>query len=216
MSGDRNLPAGGLPPADLGKLYDVAPSRRDRLRSILPSSTDPVVPAERPERNQPVPDPAPEAGQDPKAGHPEPDQPVVAPVPPAVAPADDVVPVPEVAGGSRTKPVILYMPLQLRTRLRRAAVGSTQLNVMLDAVEKTESAGILGRLVREHQAPDTSGLFERQTPRGSEPQVQVNVRARPQHIAVLDQLAARYSSNRSELVRVALDYVLPGGPRRGR
>jgi hypothetical protein len=222
MSGDRKLPAGGLPPADLGKLYDVTPGRRERLRSILPSSHPPAdAPALPPEQAEQAErqraEPSPESGASRNASGLAHDQ-VVAADPPAVAVVDDNTAVPETAaaGGSQTKPVILYMPAQLRARLRRAAVGSTQLDVMLDAIEKTESAGILGQLVREHQKPDTSGLFERQTPRGSETQVQVNVRARHQHIAVLDQLAARYSTNRSELVRVALDHVLPGGPRRHR
>lgn len=220
MSGDRKLPAGGLPPADLGKLYDVAPARRQRLRSILPSSNPaadaPAVPPEQPEQaEQRRPEPSPEGGAGRNAGGLDQDQGVAAD-PSAAAVVDDPPAVPETTTGSRTKPVILYMPSQLRGRLRRAAVGSTQLDVMLDAIEKTESAGILGQLVLEHQTPDTSGLFERQTPRGSETQVQVNVRARHQHIAVLDELAARYKTNRSELVRVALDHVLPGGPRRHR
>jgi len=70
--------------------------------------------------------------------------------------------------------------------------------------------------VREHQTPDSSGLFERSVPRGSEAMVKVNVRARPQHLAVLDRLVTKYESNRSELVRVALDHELPGGRRKRR
>ncbi|MFD7161673.1 hypothetical protein ACFV9C_44310 [Kribbella sp. NPDC059898] len=211
MSAERNRPRGGLPPADLGTAFDVAGERRGRLASILPSS-DPSTP-ERTTK------PATERSPGPAT---------VPPVPPVPDPVVDVEhdqaaddasgeDVQPVAGPRRTtKPVILYMPTQLRARLRRAAVGSTQLDVILDAVERTEKAGDLGRLVLEHQQPDTSGLFERDTPRGSESQVQVNVRARRQHIAVLDQLASRYGTNRSELVRVALDHMLPGGPRRHR
>ncbi|MFD7161702.1 hypothetical protein ACFV9C_44455 [Kribbella sp. NPDC059898] len=220
MNGERQLPAGGLPPADLGKAFDVGggADRRARLASILQAPVAPAGTEQAERRNsepEPAAEPAAEGGDGRKSGA---DRQRVDVVDEGTAAGmvDDAVPVPDAAGGSRTKPVILYMPAQLRARLRRAAVGSTQLDVMLDAVEKTESAGVLGRLVREHQEPDTSGLFERQTPRGSETQVQVNVRARHQHIAVLDRLAARYSTNRSELVRVALDHVLPGGPRRHR
>jgi hypothetical protein len=114
------------------------------------------------------------------------------------------------AADTDARQLIVYMPERLRARLKRAAVGSTQLYVMLDAVEKTESAGILGQLVAQHQAPDTSGMFDRRPARGVEPNVQVNARALRQHVEVLDRLATRYDTNRSELIRVALDHVLPG------
>ncbi|HEY3561783.1 MAG TPA: hypothetical protein VGL05_30165 [Kribbella sp.] len=225
MSGEQQntMPEGGLPPADLGAAFDVAGTRRGRLAAVLPPSG--TTAAERPER-KPEPearrtDPAPErqAEQRPEpadaemAGGVDQDAAQLVDVDENDQVDNDASPAP---GRAATKPVILYMPTQLRARLRRAAVGSTQLDVILDAVERTESDGILGRLVREHQQPDVSGLFERTTARGSESQVQVNVRARRQHITVLDKLAARYSTNRSELVRVALDEVLPGGSRRRR
>lgn len=212
MSADRQPPAGGLPRADLGKVFGVQDERRGRIGALLPTAP-PAVPVERAAEPAPAstPEPAERVDVDQDQAPAELDQ------------APDVVEdqAAEQAGGdvdqdaaTRTKPVIIYLPDRLRGRLRRAAIGSTQLDVMLDAVERTESAGILGRLVAEHQAPDTAGLFARKTPRGSGTNVQVNVRAMQQHIAVLDRLAARYNTNRSELVRVALDHVLPGGPRR--
>lgn len=195
MSGNRNLPAGGLPPADLGAAFDVPGERRGRLGAIL----QPATPEAGPVRTtvKPV-EPTPELEQDK-------DQGVVDDQAPPAADTDDQ---------TTTKQLIVYMPAGLRARLRRAAVGSTQLDVMLDAVEKAESSGELGRLVAQYQAPATDGLFTRRAARGSEANVQVNVRAMRQHTAVLDRLAARYGTNRSELIRVALDHLLAGGARR--
>jgi hypothetical protein len=210
MNGKRDLPAGGLPPADLGAVFGGPEQRRGRLGGILPSGSTTAREPERaenpPESKQTEPDRAPEDGpgeQAPAAAT----EPELAPAIPEPA-ADDVD---QAATDPDARQLIVYMPERLRARLKRAAVGSTQLYVMLDAVEKTESAGILGRLVRQHQAPDTSGLFARRPARGVEPNVQVNARAMHQHVDVLDRLAAKYDTNRSELIRVALDHELPGG-----
>jgi hypothetical protein len=143
----------------------------------------------------------------------EPEQASADPVP-AVEPVqpDPVVDVDQAVEAS-TRQLIVYMPDRLRARLRKAALGSTQLDVMLDAVEQTERAGVLEQLVTQHQAPDTSGLFARRPARGADSTVQINARAMHQHVEVLDRLATRYGTNRSELIRVALDHVLPGGRR---
>ncbi|WP_433169911.1 hypothetical protein [Kribbella sp. CA-247076] len=201
---ERKPPAGGLPPADLGTAFGTAGERRGRLGAILPPAGGSPAVAERPTETSPERAPV---------------EPEREPAPPADVPAAepagaDVDLVDEDAPSQGTRQLIVYMPSQLRARLRRAAVGSTQLNVMLDAVEQTESAGILGELVARHQAPDTSGLFARRPARGAESNVQVNARAWHQHVDVLDRLATRYGTNRSELIRVALEHVLPGGPRR--
>lgn len=208
MSGNQSLPAGGLPPADLGAAYGVADDRRSRLRSLLPKAETPAARSEL-EQDQALVDQPPATGP---AG-PVPadvDQPAATEqAKPDPDPAVDV----DHAGDVGTRQLIVYMPDRLRARLRRAAIGSTQLDVMLDAVEQTERAGDLEELVTQHQAPDTSGLFARRPARGSESTVQVNARAMHQHVAVLDQLATRYGTNRSELIRVALDHVLPGARR---
>lgn len=245
MSEQERLPDGGLPPADLGAAFGIAEQRRGRIGGILPSArttgttppaADPVPPAtERgAERSAPAerkPDPAPEgraertgpAGREPgesgKDGQNADAGLTLAEAHEPAAPAANADEHPPAVGGPdapSTVPAIFYVPLEMRKRLKHAAVGSSMLDVILDAIEKTESAGILEQLVHAHQAPDSSGLFERQKPRGSEARVKVNVRARPQHLAVLDELAVRYHSNRSELARVALEHVLPGGSRRRR
>jgi hypothetical protein len=191
VSGNRELPAGGLPRADLGAVFDVAGTdRRSRLSTALQHTANPGTDR----ATEPV---------DQDQGGVDVDQ-----------AADDVAEERPAADDQGTRQLIVYMPAALRARLRRAAIGSTQLDVMLDAVEQTESAKVLGGLVTQHQAPATDGLFARRPARGSESNVQVNVRAMHQHTAVLDRLATRYNTNRSELIRVALDHVLPGGPRR--
>lgn len=204
MNGNRELPAGGLPPADLGTAFGTAGERRRLLGAILPpAATSPA--AERSAETGPE-----RAPREPES---EPGS-----VPAAELEHDQHQDAGDVdqAPSRSTRQLIVYMPTQLRSRLRRAAVGSTQLDVMLDAVEQTERAGILGELVERHQAPDTSGLFARRPARGAESTVQVNARAMHQHVDVLQRLATRYGTNRSELIRVALEHVLPGGPRRRR
>jgi hypothetical protein len=208
MNGKRDLPTGGLPPTDLGAVFGGPEQRRGRLGAILPGASTTTHESEHAERT-------PESEPERAADEPEPTasaEPELAPA----APAPVVDDVDQAAADTEARQLIVYMPERLRARLKRAAVGSTQLYVMLDAVEKTESAGVLGQLVAQHQAPDTSGLFARKRARGVEPNVQVNARALHQHVEVLDRLAAKYDTNRSELIRVALDHVLGGGQRRRR
>jgi hypothetical protein len=200
VSGNQSLPEPGLPPTDLGARFGVGDERRNRLRSILPKAETPASGGSVREQDQEVVDRSADVPEriDPERTAPE-------------RTAADRTPAADVEAGTRQ--LIVYMPDRLRARLRKAAIGSTQLDVMLDAVEQTEREGVLEQLVTEHQAPDTSGLFDRRPARGSESTVQVNARAMHQHVAVLDRLADRYGTNRSELIRVALDHVLPGGRR---
>ncbi|MFB6726769.1 hypothetical protein ACFCV3_41750 [Kribbella sp. NPDC056345] len=105
--------------------------------------------------------------------------------------------------------MIVYMPRDLRDWLRKAAAGSTQLTVVLDAVEQAEQDGQLGRMVAAAEQPDTSGLFERpSSTKGSKAHIQVALSALPSHVDVLNQLTARHDApDRSALIRAALTYA---------
>jgi len=208
VSGNQSLPEPGLPPANLGARFGVGDERRNRLRSLLPNAETPASAGSVREQDQDLVDRSADVPE-----RSEPEQAGADPVPSAESVQPDPVVDVDQAGAAGTRQLIVYMPDRLRARLRRAAIGSTQLDVMLDAVEQTERAGVLEQLVTQHQAPDTSGLFARRPARGSGSTVQINARAMHQHFAVLDRLATRYGTNRSELIRVALDHVLPGGRR---
>jgi Arc/MetJ-type ribon-helix-helix transcriptional regulator len=109
--------------------------------------------------------------------------------------------------------IIVYMPAAMRDWLRRAAAGSTQLNVVLDAVEQAELAGELGEAVAAAQQPETGGLFERPTStRGSRSHVQVSLSTLTSHVEVLDNLVVKHgASDRSALVRAALNHARQHG-----
>lgn len=217
-------PAGGLPPANLGEQFGTA-SPRSRglggiLRAVTTTEAPPAEPAAPPEAapestshrstepSSRTAEPTPDANADKRTGGRT--DPAAAEETHGAAPKASGAS----AGGSRQ--LIVYLSPELRTRLRRAAVESSQLDVVLDAIEQAERAGILGQLVTAERSPTAgSGLFERRRPRGAEPHIQVNLYARQSHVDVIDRLVARYdASGRSALVRAALDHALPGGVRK--
>ena len=115
---------------------------------------------------------------------------------------------------STKRQLIMYVTQAQREWLRKAAVGSTQRDVILDAIEQAESAGDLGWAVSEALRPDTSGLFERsRAVRGD--QVQISLVMLASHIEVMDRLVARHGApNRSALVRAAITYARDHSRRR--
>ena len=192
------LPAGGLPPAHLDQVF-TPPRRSAGLTGILSAVPPSSAPA-APETDAPPNQTEPAATPEPASGPAAPD-PAVSPEPnkPRVSDAS--------AGGKRL--VIVYMPASLREWLRKAAVGSTQLQVVLDAVEQAEVDGELGQAVAEAQQPDTGGLFVRpRSSRGSRAHVQVSLSMLASHVDVLDRLVAKHgATDRSALVRAALSHA---------
>ncbi|SEG95047.1 hypothetical protein SAMN04489712_1622 [Thermomonospora echinospora] len=121
--------------------------------------------------------------------------------------------------GQAAKPVIVYIPSRLRTKLKKAAAGSgrTYTDVLFDAVDALDAH--LPDLFKGHPAaPSPGSLFSRRSVRGrptsTRPAPNVQVPIRPPTIAdlqVLDDRANRYTAgNRSEFVRVVLSAYLSG------
>jgi hypothetical protein len=198
------LPTGGLPPAHLDQVFTPpTPRRSGGLKRILspvppadpePATDDPASESESVVPEQPSPPDAPPAQEQP-----------VAKTKPAKKASTD-----------KKQLVIIYMPADQRDWLRRAAAGSTQLNVVLTAVEQAELSGELGQAVADAQEPAPGGLFERpHTGRGTRAHVQVSLSTLPSNIEVLDQLVAKHgATDRSALVRAALTYARQHGRKR--
>lgn len=189
------LPAGGLPVNNLDQVFTPpASSPRERLGRIL----------------NPVPAATPSPAVSPTAPE-APPAPAEQPTAEPTARVVDGEPAPKKAPARRTgrQVIIVYMPREQRDWLRRAAAGSTQLNVVLDAVEQAEDNDQLGRMVAEAEQPDTSGLFERPSAtKGSRAHIQVALSALPSHIDVLNELTAKHNApDRSALIRAALTYA---------
>ena len=198
-------PSGGLPPGHLEQVFTPPTKRSENLTRILSA----VPPAKA--RVEPPQEPAPPSVA--ATPDPSPSSPAVEPVDtrasePSEPAPEQRAPAPSSSSDPR-KMIIVYMPASQREWLRRAAVGSTQLYVVLSAVDQAERAGTLGEAIAEAQQPDTTGLFVLpQTTRGGSTNVQVSLWALESHIKVLDELVAKhFAPNRSALVRAALTYA---------
>ncbi|TCC33914.1 hypothetical protein E0H75_42430 [Kribbella capetownensis] len=194
-------PSGGLPPRHLEQVFTPPAKRSENLQRILsavPPAKARVVPAQDPAPSvEAEADAAPATIEEVKTEPTESSRP---------DPVDRAAPLP--GGSDARKMIIVYMPASQREWLRKAAVGSTQLYVVLSAVDQVERAGKLAEAIAKAQQPDTSGLFVLpQTTRGGSTNVQVSLWALESHIKVLDDLVSKYAApSRSALVRAALAY----------
>lgn len=166
-------------------LADTLPPRTRRRPPADPAQPPPAT-AEAPHQAQTDP-PAP----------PQPAAPAPAPKP-GSAPASAAS-----TGGTRS--IIIYITPAQRDRLRRAAHTATMTDVVLDAVESVSDR--LADLLAA-PTPRTDGLFPRTPPARHDDLVQVNIRPLAAAVDTLDQLADQHDSNRSALVRAALDAYL--------
>lgn len=192
------LPAGGLPPAHLDQVFTPPTRRSEGLKRILSP-----VPAAEPAPEVADPAPEPESAAEPAAAtEPTPQQ----------QPAEKTPRASKASTGDKQL-IIIYMPADQRDWLRRAAAGSTQLNVVLNAVEQAELAGELGQAVADAQDSAPGGLFERpRISRGTRAHVQVALSTLVSNIEVLDQLVAKHgATDRSALVRAALTHARQHG-----
>jgi len=201
-------PAGGLPPDHLEELF-TPPARRSANLTRILSPVRPVAPTEPAEPigaedddNNTVAEPI-EPARTPASTRTEAADPAVTPAPEPERPSASKAS----TGGRRL--IIVYMPASQREWLRRAAVGATQLDVVLDAVEQAEMAGELSQAIADAYQPETGGLFERpRASRGSRAHVQVSLSMLQSHVEVLDRLVAQHGApDRSALVRAALDHA---------
>jgi hypothetical protein len=189
------LPAGGLPPANLDQVF-TAPQRRSAGLARILSPVPPAEPVQATPEPQSEPEPPAEEPTSTDTATPEP---AAEPAPLRASKAS--------TGGKQL--IIVYMPASQRDWLRRAAAGSTQLNIVLNAVEQAEVAGELGQAVADAQEPAPGGLFERpRTSRGTRAHVQVALSTLASHVDVLDQLVVKHgATDRSALVRAALTHA---------
>lgn len=193
-----------LPPTNLSSAF-AKPSRSAGLR----------LPTKKPSAKPTTPRPAPIAAA------PAPEA-TLAPVEPQKATDDTSGPetskAPAAAKKSTPKPLVLWTPLSIRSRMQatRNATGSNYLDLVLDALEAQVDA--LPNLIAEAtgQRHVKGRLFERATPTptasATKPQrVQLTIPGvLPSQFEVIDQLVESMGAgSRSALCNAALDANLP-------
>lgn len=181
-----------MPAADLGSAFS-GKSRSDGLGGRL-----------TPMKLAPASAPAPTAIQPPEPSTTEPKA--------AKAPARSVkaaAPTPRPDPSSGVQPIVVYVSVSIRERLRSSAGEYTFTDVVLMALDATHA-----KLKTHFEQPSPSksmfaGRGRATTRRHAEPHVQVSLRPLRDDLAVIDQLCADLKApNRSALINAALNEYL--------
>lgn len=182
-----------MPAADLGSAFS-GKSRSDGLGGRL----TPMKLA-----SAPVPTPAPPSTQPLEPGATEPK---AAKTPPRSVKA---APAPRPDPSSGVQPIVVYVSVSIRERLRSSAGEYTFTDVVLMALDATHA-----KLKTHFEQPSPSksmfaGRGRATTRRHVEPHVQVSLRPLRDDLAVIDQLCTDLKApNRSALINAALDEYL--------
>lgn len=114
------------------------------------------------------------------------------------------------AGGTQRVVLRLRQPLHTQLVHHVASVGSSQGNVVLDAIESAHTTGHLADLVTQAQNTEQDSLFARTKKRGpAEATIPIELRLRREAVNQIDRLATETGADsRTQLIVVALQNYL--------